>query len=1522
MRFAGKVAAASWRILMLSLLWTPVMGKDDTSKLLSVTKFTRPPLNINYFEDSDVVIFHDVEERNIYRLDDETNKWDVVKDIPSGYSALLIRHPFESKTAFVLTQDTTHYKTTDRGKTWTKFSSGTYPSPYQAQSLVFHADDPERIIFNGIRCEGLWCDGEEAMYTLDGFKSVKQLRMGTSGCWWAKTNKEFTTGDKDRDLSRVLCITSDPLSLFKEQQRLAISDSFFAKEDGSQQEFEPNLDTNKGVSGIVNLAPVKKFILVAAASQNSDEMALFVTDDTIRWHRAMFPSGDSHDHSHQINQESYTVLESTNYSIQVDVLTSHPSKPMGVLFTSNSNGTFFTENAPYTNRNAKGLVDFEKISGIQGIFLINTVENGKAVNEDAADKIIITQITYDDGRTLHEIKAGDERIHLHSVTQIDNVGRMFSSPAPGLVMGNGNTGKSLTSFADSNLYVSDDAGLTWKKALDGPHKYEFGDSGSVLVAIKDSIKEDIKELSYSLDHGDKWESVALPDDLAIKPLILTTTPDSTSLKFLLLGVKDGEYQMIIMDFSTLGKSKCDKDKDMENWFARVDADGKPTCIMGHKQTYRRRKKTADCFVMSGFVDPVAETEDCECTDDDFECDFNFQRDPEDRTVCNKIGSIPIPEGSCPKGSEGKFKGSSGWRLIPGNTCKRKDGSQKDDLVEHECSEGGSSDGGSKAPDTPATGELSHKIVEFDAKFEDFEKFYLDRGDLSQGNDETVIVRPIERTGTGMIAQNALWRTTDHGKSWSRILEKEEIHNIYQHDYFKEVVFFTTKTEKVIYTIDRGQSFHTFEAPVKAATSVASIHFHPDKKDWLIWVGEKCDDISGSTPCYREAMLTTDRGDNWKTLQRFVEKCEFTGHSAYKFKDRSQKQIVCLVMKEEKTDAEKTIVTSNDFFDEDKTYFNGTVTNMATMSEFILISIDDTKDGGLQALASVNGKDFEAARFPYNFDATHQSSYTVLDSSTHAINLFVGTSSKEGHRHGSIIKSNSNGTTYVLSASHVNSDDIGYVDFEKVAGLEGLVLINAVANPDDKSGKKKVQTKISHNDGSEWSYLAPPRKDSEGKSYKCSSSEGDKNCALHLQSYTDRDDKRRTYGVSSAIGLLFGVGNVGSQLEADKEADTFMSSDGGITWRSIKKGHWTWKYGDQGNIIVLVQRATHGNGMKTKTISYSTDEGTTWKDYQFSDKEVTVVDITTVQAGTSRNFLLWCKPDSGKPFAVNLDFTGLTDKVCKSIEDSDSDYYLWSPKHPKQDDDCLFGHVAKYLRKKTDRSCYNSQGLQRLYEYDDCECSRRDYECAYNFELDNHGQCSLVSGLKPLSGQEWCTMNPNETTWYEPTGYRRVPLTTCSGGKEWDKTSKEHPCEGYEKEFERKHRTSGVAIFFAIVVPICVAGAVGWWVYRNWNGKFGQIRLGDNSSTFDSDQPWIKYPVIGISAVAAVVATLPLIATSLWRAGFGAYERIRGERSGGWLSGNSTRRFTTRDSFARGRGDYSMVDDDEGELLGEDSDEEV
>ncbi|PQK10832.1 hypothetical protein BB8028_0002g11510 [Beauveria bassiana] len=1529
MRICGPLAAPWWRVLLLSWLWTFALAKDEPT--ISASKIEGYPRNINYFEDSDSVIWHNIDTGNIFWSKDAGVQWARVGDVDEGKAVLLIIHPHEAKTAFILTAHQEHYMTQDRGETWSKFDSKAPPSRFQPEVLTFNAADPKRIIFNGMDCDEIFCD-EVAIYTTDGFKTVDKLREDTAGCWWAKSSLEFSTGDNDLDKSRILCIIRDELSPRRQEQRLVISDDFFKKEKGEIQEFEPDLDITKPVRGVNNIAIIKGYLLVATSSAGSDEMALYVTDDTKKWHRAIFPSSDSHEHSHAINQGAYTVLESTNYSIQVDVMTSAPSRPMGVLFTSNSNGTYFTENMPYTNRDRKGHVDFENVSGIQGVYLVNTVENGADVDKHGKTKVLVSKITFDDGRTFESLKAGEDTIHLHSVTELDNIGRVFSSPAPGLVMGNGNTGKSLKRPSESNLYVSDDAGRTWKQALEGQHKYEFGDSGSILVAVKDSDKPDIDKFSFSLDHGEKWNTVSFPDDLKIRPEFLTSVQDATSLKFLLVGSHKGEYHSIAIDFEGLHERKCGDD-DMEEWHARVDADGKPQCIMGHKQSFTRRKKTADCFIKSEFKEPIAKTEDCECSDADFECDFNFQRDSEDHTKCKQVGSLVIPEGSC-KGDEKSFKGSSGWRLIPGNTCKRKDGEQKDDAIERECKDGGKDndkddgkddgkDGKDGGDDTdPSSGGVSHKKNDFDTDLNDFQKFYLERGEASSSKDETVIVRAAEQGSGGQLkVDDRLWRSPDHGKKWERILEGERIQNIFPHEYFNDVVYFTTvEDSKVFYTIDRGQSFHPFTAPSEPFED-GPFSFHPDKKDWILWVGKTCEKVGSKEFCYLKASISTDRGDDWRTLRKYVEKCEFTGNSEYNI--RAEKQIVCLAHREENEDSPLTIITSDDFFDEDVIMLDNEVSNFITMSEYIILAEKDQKTGGVKPLVSVDGKHFENAHFPYKFQEGHESEYTALDSSTHALNLFVKTDDGADHQYGSIIKSNSNGTSFVLSASNVNCDDTPYVDFEKVAGLEGFELINVVTNPGKEEKTKKIQTKISRNDGAEWGYLAPPSKDVDGKSYSCSSSKGDKSCALHLHHYTERDDKRKTFAAATAVGLMFGIGNVGSILGDIKEADTFMTADGGITWRNVKKGHWTWQYGDQGSIIVLVERATHDNKASTNIVSYSTDEGKTWTDYKFTDDKVTVLDITTLSSGTSRNFLLWCRSESGKVFTVNLDFTGLTDKVCKlgslGKEGGDTDYDLWSPKHPLLNDDCVFGHVAKYLRKKPDRNCYNGQDIQRLYKKENCACSRRDYECAYNFEMDNSGQCVLVKGLEPLSGKEWCEKN-NATTYFEPTGYRRLQLTTCEGGKEYDKTSTEHDCAGYEGEVARKRKASGVGIFFAVVIPVAAALAFGWYVHRNWSGKFGQIRLGESSAaTFDSDQPWIKYPVIAISAVVALAAALPVLAASVWRTVFGAYQRAGGGGAGGGRSWN--RRFTTRQSFARG-GEYSRVEDYDGELLGEDSDEDV
>lgn len=428
----------------------------------------------------------------------------------------------------------------------------------------------------------------QTWYTEDGFDTLHLLHASRKMCSWAKTHERFTTGSKSRDQNLVICIVEGKYSHRIKDYRLVMSDDYFRN-----NEVEPEMADGRTVSGMVNMAAVKGYIVAAAKSEGTDELALYVTDDASTWHRAEFGE-------HKLEEDAYTILESTNYSIQVDVKPSKRSE-MGVLFTSNSNGTYFTRNIEHTNRNDYGLVDFEKITDIQGIVLVNTVANWEEVEKSwFADKVVKSSISFDDGRTFQDLKVGKERLHLHSVTDQRNSGKVFSSPAPGLVMGIGNTGDSLRSYDQGDLFVSDDAGATWREALKGPHKYEFGDQGAVLVAVYEGETD---QVMYSIDHGRNWEPAKLEEGNKFRALELTTIPDSTSLKFVLVGVKGGgsqsEYHVYMLDFKGLHERKC-KEKDFEWWYARMDEEDNASCIMGHKQQYRRRKADADCFVDEEF----------------------------------------------------------------------------------------------------------------------------------------------------------------------------------------------------------------------------------------------------------------------------------------------------------------------------------------------------------------------------------------------------------------------------------------------------------------------------------------------------------------------------------------------------------------------------------------------------------------------------------------------------------------------------------------------------------------------------------------------------------------------------------------------------------------------------------------------------------------------------------------------------------------------------------------------------------
>ncbi|KAI9776593.1 MAG: vacuolar protein sorting/targeting protein PEP1 [Geoglossum umbratile] len=797
-----------------------------------------------------------------------------------------------------------------------------------------------------------------------------------------------------------------------------------------------------------------------------------------------------------------------------------------------------------------------------------------------------------------------------------------------------------------------------------------------------------------------------------------------------------------------------------------------------------------------------------------------------------------------------------------------------------------------------SGGITTTITTFDARF--FIGFYYLERTAEDDTDETIVMQDQMRK---------IWITHDHGKTWEPKLEEYDAWVIatYPHPYKRDRIFFLTASNTVYYTLDRGKNFRKFEAKKPPSLTSEIMNFHPNQEDWFIWTAaEQCDDADSLLSCHSEAWLTQDRGESWQLLRRYVQRCQFITEAG---RGNSENLIYCEEHQREDTNNPLQLVASDNFFVETRKKVFEEVVEFATVSEFIIVATVDNDRKTLKVDASVDGRHFADAKFPPDFQVPHQTGYTVLDSSTHSVFLHVTVNAREGFEYGTIIKSNSNGTSYALSHRAVNRNEDGYVDFEKMQGLEGVAVINTVANPNEAlRGQKKIKkTMITHNDGADWSLIEAPT----DKQVNCDPKDKEK-CSLHLHGYTERDDPRDTFSSPSAVGLMMAVGNVGDHLGEYGDGDTYITRDGGVSWHTVRNGTNLWEYGDQGSIIVIVEKST-----PTKEVFYTLDEGKSWKRHVFSEELMSIDEITTVPTDNSREFLLWGRVVSTRSIAtVNLDFSGLPQRSRKCRledgEDGKSDYEIWEPKHPEQEGNCLFGHVRQYHRKKTDAQCYNGVQIISTPEIKrNCSCTRQDFECDWNFERQNDGTCKPVG--KPKDYSQICKDDPNAIEYNEPTGYRRIPITTCQGGSEFNVGNEWHECEGHGAAFKKKHRLGGMGLFIAIIIPFLLSAAIGWWAYFNWDGKFGRIRLGDSAqATFSSSSPFVAYPVAVISAIVAVLATLPLLISSLWRSASSRF------------GGGSGVRYTTRSSFSRGRSDYAVVAEnytEDGELLGDDSDED-
>ncbi|KAL6422754.1 hypothetical protein ACFW04_010753 [Cataglyphis niger] len=287
--------------------------------------------------------------------------------------------------------------------------------------------------------------------------------------------------------------------------------------------------------------------------------------------------------------------------------------------------------------------DLYKVEGLRGIYIASRVKgNPKSggINSIGPEHLE-SVITFDHGSTWNNIKAPtanyegfyihcpkDCSLHLSQrFSQLYPVMRsvtiMSSKSAPGIIMATGVIGSSLKGHPA--LYVSRDAGLTWKQVLKDYYFFNMGDHGGLLVAVKYfKSRGETRDISYSVDEGETWQTYEFNEKM-LRVYGLMTEPGENTTVFTMFGSDSGQHQWLIIkvDLRNVFERECTED-DYKFWSPSSSDQPVMACILGRKETYQRRAARTNCYQGVNYDRPMR-LKICQCDANDYQCDYGFTR---------------------------------------------------------------------------------------------------------------------------------------------------------------------------------------------------------------------------------------------------------------------------------------------------------------------------------------------------------------------------------------------------------------------------------------------------------------------------------------------------------------------------------------------------------------------------------------------------------------------------------------------------------------------------------------------------------------------------------------------------------------------------------------------------------------------------------------------------------------------------------------------------------------------------------
>ncbi|KAI3353410.1 hypothetical protein L3Q82_019276, partial [Scortum barcoo] len=224
----------------------------------------------------------------------------------------------------------------------------------------------------------------------------------------------------------------------------------------------------------------------------------------------------------------------------------------------------------------------------------------------------------------------------------------------------GSIGAELTTN-NVSVFITSDAGNTWRQIFDEEYAVLYLDQGGALVAIRHTPLP-IRHLWLSFDEGRQWNKYSFTNTPLFVDGVLGEPGEETLIMTIFGHVSHrSEWQLVKIDFRSIFNRRC-TEADYQTW--HLHNQGEP-CLMGVKRIYRKLKPTSRC-VMGKTYSVSMTSGPCDCTEADFECDYGFERRTNGKCTPAFWFHPSSMSRSCTTGMT--FLNSTGYRKVVSNNC--------------------------------------------------------------------------------------------------------------------------------------------------------------------------------------------------------------------------------------------------------------------------------------------------------------------------------------------------------------------------------------------------------------------------------------------------------------------------------------------------------------------------------------------------------------------------------------------------------------------------------------------------------------------------------------------------------------------------------------------------------------------------------------------------------------------------------------------------------------------------------------